>query len=76
MYGFGGDWLWHGFLGLVFMIVFWVAVVYLTVHLIQNGSNWNRRDGEGKALEILKERYAKGEISKEEFEEMKKNIEK
>ena len=32
-------------------------------------------DDEDKAIEILKQRYAKGEIAKEEFEQMKKDLE-
>ncbi len=32
-------------------------------------------DDDGKALSILKKRYAKGEITKEEFDQMKKDVE-
>jgi len=39
-------------------------------------ARWVLRPGGGadSALEILKRRYARGEISKEQFEEMKKDI--
>lgn len=48
-----------------------LLVIYL---LIKN--NFRNKNGQSKEspFDILKERYAKGEITKEQFEEMKKNI--
>ena len=64
-----------GFGGGLFMILFWmfaiVGIVYL-VKLVIVGTK--EEDKSDTALEILKKRYAKGEISKEEFEEKKKRI--
>jgi putative membrane protein len=81
MYGYygnmGGFWP-FGILGSVISILFWIAIVFIVISLIR-GSRWRMHDGwdghDGKnALDILKERYAKGEINKKEFEEMKKDI--
>lgn len=65
-------------LGLIFMLLFWVFVVVGLIALFKwmSGNNNNRGSSteSGKALEILKERYAKGEIETKEFEEKKKNL--
>jgi hypothetical protein len=39
-----------------------------------NNSNYYRSGSGSNAMEILKERYARGEISREEFESMKKDL--
>jgi putative membrane protein len=68
-----------GWFGGIFMIVFWVLVivglVFLIKWLIQTTSS-GKTDGRPspKAMDILKERYARGEISKEEFEMMKYDL--
>lgn len=73
-YGNGG-WLGFGF-GWVFMIFWWALIIFGIVALIRlvtrHRRNW--MNSEKSALDILKERYAKGEINKEEFEKMKKDI--
>ena len=68
-----------GWFGMIFMLVFWVLVIlgliFLIKWLIQNTrKDAGTSNGGSKALEILKERYARGEIEKEEFEEKKKAL--
>lgn len=68
-----------GWLGMIIMIVFWVLVIVGLVLLIRWLIQTTRGDREvyrrgSSALEILKERYAKGEIDKEEFEKMKRDL--
>ena len=62
---------WFG--GGIMMITFWVLLIVLVVWLVREVSGKNARSG-SSALEILKERYAKGEIDKKEFEAKKKDI--
>lgn len=64
-----------GWFGGIAMVVFWVAVIVGIVLLIR----WlvtspGHAQREESALEILKKRYARGEISKEEFEEKKRDL--
>jgi putative membrane protein len=63
-----------------FSILFWVliiaGVVFITRWFLERGRN---KEGSGvngdSALAILEKRYAKGEIDRETFEQMKKDIE-
>ncbi|MDD2870968.1 MAG: SHOCT domain-containing protein [Candidatus Gracilibacteria bacterium] len=58
-----------------FMIVFWIIIVIGFVYFLKEYNNGRGSDeNENKALNILKERYAKGEIDLNQFEEMKKNL--
>lgn len=73
-YGYAGGWSVLGFLGMLF---WWALIIIAIISLIR----WSRREGscgthghERSALEILKIRYAKGEIDKKEFEEKKKEL--
>lgn len=76
MYGGGMGWF-----GGIVMILFWILVivglVFLIRWLIQNtqtGSGNGDGGSSGKPLEVLKQRYAAGEIDKQEFEEKKKDL--
>lgn len=79
-WGMGPWMMWPmGMFGMIFMFVFWalviVGLVFLIKWLIQiSKSEKDIVRSKSKALDILKERYARGEINKEEFEQMKKDI--
>jgi len=68
----GGDGGW--FLRPLGMILFWGAVIALLVFAVRwlSGSNRPRDVAAGSALDILRERFARGEIDKNEFEDRKK----
>jgi len=71
--GWGGMWF-----GWFFGIVILAVVIWAIISLIRNTNNstnsQNYLSREENALEILKNRYARGEISKEQFEQMKKDM--
>jgi len=68
-YGYGLGYSWAGMtLGFLFMVLFWGLVIWFIVWLIRSGSR------QESAVEILRKRFAKGEISKKQFEEMKKEL--
>jgi putative membrane protein len=58
-----------GFHGLG-MFLFWGLVIFLVVMLVRAFTGGDRE--ENKALEILRQRLASGEIDKDEYEEKKK----
>ncbi len=70
-----GDYGWGMGFGWIFMILFWALVILGIVYIVQAVSRKAGQPGpEEKPLDILKKRYAKGEITKEEFERMKDDL--
>ncbi len=60
-------WGWGGWLGPLWMLLFWGGVVLLIVWAVRSGSLGAKSGDGNRALEILEERYARGEIDREEF---------
>lgn len=60
------------------MLIFWGLVIWggfiLVRKLLQTSQDNRQAFASPTALEILKQRYAKGEISREEFEKMKQDL--
>ena len=75
-----GDMGWgFGIFGLVFMLVFWglliLAAVWVVRALFGNVPPHQRRDPSQSPREILDQRYSRGEITREQYEIMKRDIE-
>ena len=66
-YGYGGGFMW-----LLFFVLIGVVIYIFLQSSKSKGSNGSFIE---TPLDILKKRYAKGEINKEEFDRMKKDIE-
>lgn len=69
-----GLWGWAGYAAMVlFFSIGAIAVILWVKAWLEKGLGPTGREM-GSALEILKKRYARGEISKEEFEEKRKDM--
>ena len=73
--GWGGG---IGFLGLIFMLLWWAIIIAGLVLVVRwvmrqatGAGSWDKKSS---VLEILKERYARGEIDRKEFEDKKKDL--
>jgi putative membrane protein len=70
-----------GFFGLVFMLFFWGALIVGAILLVrylfqanQQSSTSPPQSNDINPQEILEQRYARGEITREQFETMKQDL--
>jgi putative membrane protein len=69
-----GEFGWYGpGYGWMFMLLFWVLVIAGVVVLIK-WVGWSPTQRGGTPLDILKARYARGEINKKEYERMRREL--
>lgn len=73
-------WFMHDFSGWgmlgggIFMFIFWGGLIALTIWGITSLVKHNRSTTSNTPLETAKERYAKGDITREQFEQIKKDL--
>lgn len=75
--GLGMDDLWQ-----LMMVLFWGGLIALVVLAVRGLTGGNQRQGSDRAesapsgnpLDILQTRYAKGEITREEFEQIRDDL--
>jgi putative membrane protein len=71
-----GWWMWGagGMVMMLMMLVFWGLVIAGVVLGIRWLSRQGREERSDRALDILRERYARGDINKEEFEARRRDL--
>jgi putative membrane protein len=75
MMGWGGGGGGYGLLGMLPMLLWWVVVIVAIVIAVRWLASGRIAHGAGDdALRILRERLARGEIGKEEFDERKRDL--
>ncbi len=77
-------WYGHGFGMMIWMVLFWVIVlgagIWLLAMLFPVARRQRPEMPDGReapidpAMQVLRQRYAKGEITKEEFEEVRRTL--
>jgi putative membrane protein len=78
MGGWGNQGYGMGWFGGIFMILFWAVVIagiIFAIRYLTTGKVGSEERSAGDPLKILQERYARGEIDTEEYEEKKKVLE-
>ena len=62
----GGEWWW---VGRLVMLVFWIALIVLVIWWFRRSTLRREPSGIERARDILAERFARGEITAEEYHE-------
>ena len=71
--GHMGDWDWGWVVMMPMMLIFWGGLIWLIVWLVRrpDGTASNR---DNDPVEIARRRYARGEITSEELEQIRRNL--
>ena len=70
--GWGMGWIG---LGMIHMVVFWGVVIFVIVALARLIGG-RRESSSDRALDILRERFARGEIDADEYDRVRRELDK
>jgi putative membrane protein len=76
-YGYGGLGLWGGLIGLILNFAIIVAIIWLIVWAVRRFSSQSRSNqtaGAQSPRDILQVRYARGEITRDQYQQMLKDL--
>lgn len=77
-YGYGGYGGGYGWMGIIMPLIFGIGIILLSIYLFRRNSSqvYNNRLGkQNTGLDILRERYARGEIDSVEYQSKKHDLE-
>ena len=78
MNGFGGMGLFGGLIGLIFNVAIIIGIVILVVWAVRRftsgTANWNQTPGGQTPREILQARYARGEITRDQYQQILQDL--
>lgn len=80
--GIGGGFGWMGIIGMAVNVLIWIGIIVLVVYLIRRltGGQFHAHNvasagnSSSSALNILNERFARGEITADEYKQMKQEL--
>jgi putative membrane protein len=73
MWFYNGGMGWWMVFGVVLMILFWGGLIAFAIWGIRRLTRHDS-SGKGDPIDIAKERYARGEITKQQYEQIKKDL--
>lgn len=79
-YGYGGygGYGWMGMMGLIMPFIFGIGIILLAIYVFRRNTSRVHTGESGRynsGLEILRERYARGEIDSAEYQSRKQDLE-
>ena len=78
MMGDWGGWGWFGPFHFIVPLLFWALIITAVVMLVRYATGWGghspRLDRRPPGLDVLEERYARGEINRDEYLQKKRDI--
>lgn len=60
--------------GMLMMLLFWVGLIFLIVWVVRSVVGTSQATGSSMTRQTMDQRYARGELTRKEYDQMKKDI--